>query len=216
MRHHLYGVLERPPLASRLPEAGVDEQSILVRRIGGLVLLSTLVEESPRPTPCCRRRHQEVLESVSVPGPLFPLRYGVSVPSREVEAWLAVRAPMIRAGLRTVRGKVEMHVNVLAPHFGMADVGRVQDVADRVTSASGIASWRGRLADTGGNAAVALAFLVPRAEVATFLARIAPVASRAADIAVVPSGPWPPFTFVPPLDAPLSHVPDAVAVSHAV
>jgi hypothetical protein len=63
---------------------------------------------------------------------------------------------------------------------------------------------------------MALTFLVPRAEVASFLGRIAPVVSRAADVAVVPSGPWPPFTFVPALDVPVPQFADSIPIPHAV
>src|SRR5436305_12707616 len=79
--HHLYGILERPPLASRLPDAGVDDRPVLVRRLGGLVVLSTLVESTPRPTPTALSRHCEVLTAAMTPGPLFPFHYGVSVPA---------------------------------------------------------------------------------------------------------------------------------------
>ena len=216
MLHHLYGILERPPLASRLPETGVDDRPVLARRLGGLVVLSTLVDATPRPSPCALRRHHDVLAAVTVPGPLFPLRYGVGVPLGALEPWLAVRAGRIRVGLRGMRGKVEMRVSVLALHFGSGDVERLQAVADRVTTAAGVATWRGRLSGTGGNAAVALAFLVPRAGVSTFLARIAPIASRAGDVAVVPSGPWPPFTFVPALDLATPRVDEPAAIPYAV
>ena len=48
--------------------------------------------------------------------------------------------------------------------------------------------------------AASVAFLVPRAEVPALLARIAPIASRAVGVAVVPTGPWPAYSFVPVLD----------------
>jgi hypothetical protein len=41
---------------------------------------------------------------------------------------------------------------------------------------------------------------VPRPDLTGFLSRIAPVASRAVGVAVVPTGPWPPYSFVPPLE----------------
>jgi hypothetical protein len=216
MLHHLYGILERPPLASRLPEVGVDDRPVLVRRIGGFVLLTSLLDATPRPGPAALKRHHEVLASVTVPGPLFPLRYGVGVPLGELEPWLAVRAARIRAGLHALRGKVEMRVSVLSLHFGTGDVGGLQAVADRVAKAAGVANCRGRLSGKGGNAAVALAFLVPRADVSTFLSRIAPIASRAGDLAVVPSGPWPPFTFVPAIDLPTPVVDEPAAIPYAV
>jgi len=105
---------------------------------------------------------------------------------------------------------------VLALHFGAGDVERLQAVADRVATAAGVANWRGRLSGRGSNAAVVLAILVPRDDVSTFLARIAPIASRAGDVAVVPSGPWPPFTFVPALDLPTTYVAGPAAIPYAV
>jgi hypothetical protein len=216
MRHHLYGILERPPLASRLPDVGVDDRPVLVRRIGGFVILSSLVEATPRPTPSALSRHHDVLAAVVVPGPLFPFAYGVGVPLGEIEPWLAVRASVLRAGLRAVRGRVEMRVNVLALHFGDGDPVRLCKVADRVAEATGLTSWRSRVLGRGDNATIALSFLVPRADVPTFLARIGPVASRAGDVAVVPSGPWPPSTFMPPLDALTPAVVERAAVPYAV
>ena len=200
MLHHLYGILERPPQASRLPDAGVDDRPVLVRPFANLVVLSTLLDTVPRPGPCALNRHHEVQAAVTVPGPLFPLPYGVGIPVGELERWLAMRATIVRTGLRAVRGKAEMRVSVLALRFGAGDPGRLCAVADRVAEATGLTSWRSRVSGRGGNATITLAFLVPRPDVATFLARIAPIASRAGDVAVVPSGPWPPTTFVPSLD----------------
>jgi Gas vesicle synthesis protein GvpL/GvpF len=214
--HHLYGILERPPLASRLPDAGVDDRPVLVRRLGGFVVVSTLVEATPHPTSAALKRHHDVLASITVPGPVFPLRYGVSVPVGGLETWLAIRAGGIRAAFHGLRGRVEMRVSVLSLHFGTGDVDGLQAVADRVATAAGVANWRGRLSGKGGNAAVVLAFLVPRVDVSTFLSRIAPIASRAGDVAVVPSGPWPPFTFVPALDLPTPALEEPAAMPHAV
>jgi hypothetical protein len=126
-----------------------------------------------------------------------------------------VRAGALRAGLRTVRKHVEMRVSVLALHFGDGDPVRLCRVADRVAEAAGLTTWRSRMSGRGGNATITLAFLVPRAEVAAFLARIAPVASRAGDVAVVPTGPWPPSTFVS-LDVAAAATPEPVAVPYAV
>ena len=216
MRHHLYGFLERPPQASGLPDAGVHDGAVLVRRLGGLVVLSTLIDAVPRRTPYAASRHRDVQAAVAIPGPFFPIPYGISVASAEIEAWLSVRAGTIRQGLRFLRGRVEMRVSVLALRLGDADPARLCTVADRVAAASGIVTWRSRTAGTGANIAISLAFLVSRADVPGFLARIAPLASRAGDVAVVPSGPWPAASFVPALDVPGSMVAGAVPVPYAV
>ena len=202
-------------MASRLPDVGVDDRPVLVRRIGGFVVLSTLLASCPRPTPRVLSRHDDVLAAATTPGPLFPLPYGVGVPVGELETWVAVRASALRAGLRAVRRRVEMHVSVLALHFGDGDPARLCRVADRVAEAAGLTTWRSRISGRGSNAAITLAFLVPRAEVPAFLARIAPVASRAGDVAVVPSGPWPPSTFVS-LDVTAPPLRESVAVPYAV
>ena len=81
------------------------------------------------------------------------------------------------------------------------DADGLRAVGDRLIEQAGVARWRYRsAAGAQGNAAASVAFLVPRREVAAFLSRIAPVASRAESIAVVPTGPWPPYSFAPPLE----------------
>jgi len=214
MLHHLYGILERPPQASRLPETGVGDGPVLLRRVGNLVMLFTPLDALPRRTPYALSRHREVQTAAATPGPFFPLPYGVTV--TDVEPWLAARAAAIRAGLRLVKGRVEMRVSVLALHFADADPRRLSVVADQVAEASGLTTWRSRTAGAGANIAISLAFLVRRAEVATFLARIAPVATHAGDVAVVPSGPWPASTFVPSLESPVLPALAAPAIPHAV
>jgi len=179
-------------------------------------VLSTLIDTVPRRSPYAASRHREVQAAVAVPGPFFPIPYGVSVVSAELEGWLAMRAATIRNGLRLVRGRVEMRVSVLALRLGDGDPVRLCTVADRVAAASGIATWRSSTAGTGANIAISLSFLVPRNDVAGFLARIAPLASRAGGVAVVPSGPWPAATFMPPLEVPGALVAGAAPVLYAV
>jgi hypothetical protein len=214
--HHLYGILERPLHASRVPDAGIDDRPVLVRRLGLFTVVSTLVDRTPRPTPSLRSRHDDVVSAVATPGPLFPLPCGVAVPTGALEAWLAVRAGRLRTGLRIVRGRVEMRVSVLALRFGAGDPARLCTVADRVAEATGLTSWRSRVSGRGDNATITLAFLVPRTDVPAFLARIAPVASRAGDVAVVPTGPWPAVSFVPALDLEVPEPVARVSVPYAV
>jgi hypothetical protein len=147
---------------------------------------------------------------------LFPLPFGVTLSTERLEPWLAPRAGTIRAALRVLKGRAEMRVSVVALHVGDGSPARLSAVAARLAEASGLSSWRSRSAGTGPNAAITLAFLVGAGEVSAFLARIAPVAARAGDVAVVPSGPWPASTFVPPLDAPAVSAVDTAAIPHAV
>ncbi len=66
--------------------------------------------------------------------------------------------------------------------------------------------------DEAGNPRSAFAVL-PRDEVTTLLARIAPVASRAGGIAVVPTAPGPAYSFAPSLLEPDAAVPGAAALA---
>jgi len=78
--------------------------------------------------------------------------------------------------------------------------------------AESVSDWRYRDGGLGGLVST-LAFLVPRDGVGDFLARVAPVAAaRASDVAVVPTGPWAPSSFAPPLPVPaLAAVPERLA-----
>ena len=187
----------------------------MARRIGSLTVLSSLVHSSPRPVRFALSRHLEVQAAAAVPGPFFPLPFGVTVPTDMLEQWLAVRAGTLRAALRMLKGRAEMRVSVVPLHVGDGNRARLCAIADHVAEASGVSSWRSRTAGTRANAAITLAFLVRAAEVPAFLTRIAPVAARAVDVAVVPSGPWPATTFVPPLERFLAS-PEERVIPHAV
>ena len=84
-----------------------------------------------------------------------------------------------------------------------ADERHLRELADQIVERAALAQWRYRPAGTAGNVVASVSFLLPRAELADFLARIAPVASRAVGVAVVPTGPWPAYSFVPAFDRPL-------------
>src|SRR2546426_477945 len=96
---------------------------------------------------------------------------------------------------------------------GAPGVVQLRELAERLVIQSGIERWRYRSPSRGSNVAGSVAFLVPRSEVDGFLARIAPVASRATGIAVVPTGPLPTYSFVPSFDrfpsAPLGQAAEA-------
>jgi hypothetical protein len=95
------------------------------------------------------------------------------------------------------------------PGDGADDPGEreLQAVAEALVERAALPQWRYRPSGSTGNVATTVAFLVPRTDLTGFLARIAPVASHAAGIAVVPTGPWAPYSFVPELDrAPLARL----------
>jgi hypothetical protein len=76
----------------------------------------------------------------------------------------------------------------------------LRSLAEALAERAGLPRWQYHPSGSAGNVAASAAFLVARADVPAFLARIAPVASHAAGIAVVPTGPGVPYSFVPDLD----------------
>src|SRR5437667_10506101 len=170
--------------------------------------------------------HHEVVATTLDAAAVVPFRFGTVVATADVDAWLDAHAQLVRTTLAQLRGCVEMSVKLLRLHCGhsiertcreCADgapgVVQLRELAERLVTQSGIERWRYRSPSSGSNVAGSVAFLVPRSEVDGFLARIAPVASRATGIAVVPTGPWPTYSFVPSFDrfpsAPLGQAAEA-------
>src|SRR5512145_1268523 len=212
MYQYLYAIADRLPAAWRPPVASVGSP-VLLRPLGDLVVLASTLEHPPKADATTLAVHNDVVATTLDAAATVPFRFGVVVVSSEVDAWLGAHAQLVRATLGQLRGRVEMSVKLLRLHCGhsigrtcreCADgapgVVRLRELAEQLVTQSGIERWRYRSPGGGSNVAGSVAFLVPRSEVTGFLTRIAPIASRAAGIAVVPTGPWPPYSFVPSFD----------------
>src|SRR4029453_6914688 len=129
-----------------------------------------------------------------------PFRFGVIVAAEDLDAWLAAHASLVNTTLAQLRGCVEMSVKLLRLHCGhsidrtcreCADgapgVVQLRELAERLVAPAGMERWGYRRPAGGSNVAGSVAFLVARSEVEGFLSRIAPIASRAPGIAVVPT-----------------------------
>jgi len=212
MYQYLYAIADRLPAAWRPPGASVGGP-VELRRLGDLVVLTSGLERPPEANARTLALHHDVVASTLDAAGTVPFRFGVVVAATDLEAWLAAHAPLVNTTLAQLRGYVEMSVKLLRLHCGhsidrtcreCADgapgVVQLRELAERLVTQAGIERWRYRSPGGGSNVAGSVAFLVARAEVDAFLARIAPIASRAAGIAVVPTGPWPPYSFVPTFD----------------
>lgn len=218
MNHYLYAIVERLPGRWRPPTAGVAGASVVPRRFDDLVVLTSLLETVPAASPRNLALHQDVLAGLVDATATLPMVYGTAVPFTELPGWLAAHRATVTAALRSVRGCVEMTVKLLrldgaiahrlvdraSPHpAGGSTVatgdGQLRALAEALTERAALPRWRYRPSGNAGNVAATVAFLVPRADLAGFLGRIAPVASHAAGVAVVPTGPWVPHSFVPDL-----------------
>ncbi len=184
------------------------------RALTGLVILSSATPVVPPASPTTLALHHDVVASALDADGLVPFRYGTALLAADVDGWLTRERSALDGALASVRGCVEMSVKLLrldtAPAAAApvdatrdaADERRLRELADQIVERAALAQWRYRPAGTAGNVVASVAFLLPRGELADFLARIAPVASRAVGVAVVPTGPWPAYSFVPTFDRP--------------
>jgi hypothetical protein len=213
---YLYAVVEGLPSGWRPPPPVVGERVERGNRTG-LVLLSSAASVIPPASPTTLALHHDVVASALDADGLVPFRYGTALRSSDLDDWLVRERPALDGALASVRGCVEMSVKLLrleaTPSGGpsvdamrdAADEQRLRELGDQIVERAALAQWRYRPAGTAGNVVASVAFLLPRAELPDFLARIAPVASRAVGVAVVPTGPWPAYSFVPTFDrAPLA------------
>ena len=219
MNHYLYAIVDRMPAAWRPPTNGLGDASVVPRRVDDVVVIGSLLETVPPATPRTLAIHHDIVATVLDAGALLPFRYGTAVPAATLHDWFAAHRAVLDAALGSVRGCVEMSVKLLrldgaldGRERGESGPGarQLQALADALVERAALPQWRYRPSGTGGNVAASIAFLVPRSDLPGFLARIAPVASHATGVAVVPTGPWPPYSFVPGFErAPLARVPAA-------
>lgn len=200
--HYLYAIVRGPTPAWRPPVRGVDGAAVMPCRLDNLLVLESRLAGVPPATPQRLDAHHGVVASALDADALLPFRYGVTVADGSLDAWLAERRTLVDDVLERVCGHVEMSVKILRLDGAMAEETRLREIADRLVECAAVTQWRRRPAGVSGNVAGGVAFLVAREDVPGFLARIAPVASRARGLAVVPTGPWPAYSFVPLLDRP--------------
>jgi len=210
---YLYALVEGLPPAWRAPGSGIGGAAVTVRRWGDRSLITATLDTVPAPNPRTLATHHDVVASTLDAHAVLPFRYATVAGALGPDAWLSSRREAIDSSLALIRGCVEMTVKLLrldgsvTPHLGAragggssADQRELKALGDHLIAHAELPHARYRPAGTAGNVAASVAFLVPRAELPAFLTRIAPIASRATGVAVVPTGPWPAYSFVPPFD----------------
>ena len=214
MHHYLYALVEGLPAAWRPPADGVGGAAVTVRRCGDRSLITASVDAVPPPNPRTLAAHHDVVASTLDAHAVLPFRYATVAGALGPEGWMASRRDAIDTSLALVGGCVEMTVKLLrldcsVTHLvgnrnghddGSADERALKALSEHLIAHAELPHARYRPAGTAGNVAASVAFLVPRLELPAFLSRIAPIASRATGVAVVPTGPWPAYSFVPPFD----------------
>lgn len=204
---YLYAITQGLPETWRPPGAGVGD-TIVAQPVRDLLLVSSPIGAVPARTLSAEAAHDDIVASLLEAPAVLPFRFGTVVAEAKLESWLEACGPRIRAGLADVRGRVEMIVRLLRLDQRSGDpasdgdltAAALRALAERLVERAGLARWQYCPTGRGANLAASVVFLVPREDVPAFLARIAPVAARAENMAVVPTGPWPAYSFAPSLD----------------
>jgi len=201
---YLYAVADNLPSWWEAPREGIDGAAVVRTEVEGLTLVSSRFASVPALTRRARYTHHDVVGTLLDARAIVPFPFGTVVPESQLLRWVSTRLPVIRASLRDVAGHVEMTVRLMrldstAERDRREGGSLLRALADRLVERAGLPHWRYQSADRG-DVAASVAFLVPRGDLTEFLAHIAPVASRAEGLAVVPTGPSAPYSFTPPLD----------------
>lgn len=213
-QRYLYALVEDLSSRWRPPAVGVGGGSVGAHAVRDLVLVSGPLNLPPARTPRAEAAHQDVLAGLLDAKAVVPFRFGTVVAETDLPRWLDTRWSRMRAAMAELRGHIEMSVRLLRLDQGRerGPAGRetaatlLRGVAERLVERANLPVWRYYPTGHGVNVAASVAFLVPSDDVAAFLARIAPVAARAQDVAVVPTGPWAAYSFAPPLEEPTAVV----------
>jgi hypothetical protein len=166
--------------------------------------------------------HERIVERLMEERAVLPMRFGsVLAGDDAVEAMLSSRRAELTEGLHRVRGAVELGVRIAwdedaggRPPDAAAGPGtaylmglargrrRAGELAERVDRCvTGLARARVQRLLAASSLPVSAAYLVDRANVDAFRARIAELGSELSGMDVVCTGPWPPYSFAEGLRA---------------
>ena len=167
--------------------------------------------------------HEQVVERLMAEGPVLPMRFGSCLPScAAVRAALAARRDGLHGALEAVRGRVELAVRARrvagngghdalpaevaadADHAGRGYVRHKLEALDQIDAAgaalhaplaAAAVAERRRPVRTSGEVLRA-SYLVERAAVAEFRSLAQRLQGEHAEVAMLCTGPWPPYSFV--------------------
>jgi hypothetical protein len=147
-------------------------------------------------------RHEEIVEALMEDRDLLPVRYGTRFADDDAAAAaLSRRHAELAAALGRVRGAVELSVRVLDTRPPADDERlRAKAAALRTVHEPLAALSRATTQRPAGDPSELLraAYLVQRAAIEPFAARVAQLQAAHPDLRLLCTGPWPPYSFAEP------------------
>jgi hypothetical protein len=185
-------------------EAPPPEPLWAVRR-GNLSLLCGPASGIAEPTPDDLWRHEALLERLLEDRDLLPVRFGTVVADEDAAARvLDERHDELVAGLDRVRGAVEVALRVRArepaqPAEGLSGREYLDAKGGPARTANHVHEALAELARESvvhtRDDLLRAAYLVERGEVEAFVAAVRRLQEAHSDVALLCTGPWPPFSF---------------------
>jgi hypothetical protein len=196
----------------------------------GVLAAVTRHEHAPRePAPDALWTHERVVERLMAERAVLPMRFGSTFPDdAALRTALSGRLDRLVAALDRVRGRVELGVRVIAtgdgdvtapdppPASGRDYVlaklargrrsARLADTVHKPLAALAVAARRQRTREPGE--VLRAAYLVDNRELGAFRAAVDRLARERPDLALLCTGPWPPYAFVEvetPTHEPIAH-----------
>jgi hypothetical protein len=215
---HVYGFVEE---LAALPElAGVDDAPLEQRRVSELELV---VSRSQAPTGEVSReavlRHAQVVEELmSRSRAVLPAQFGRAFGGEdELESAVESQAGELTRGLHRVRGCAEFGLRVVGPpaektaaassgaeymQARLAETKKQERLVEELHEPLARLSREARLNGRSTRSLVEAAYLVPVERVADFREAVRRLETDRPDLAVVCTGPWPPYSFAGEEDGP--------------
>jgi hypothetical protein len=205
----VYGICDRPELAPPR-RRGLAQAPLEGLREGGLLAVFTQHAHSVgEPAPDALWAHERVVERLMADRSVLPMRFGSTVADEEaLRRVLAERQVSLLGALARIGSRVELGVRVLE-HSDNGDtravfsgrdylLSKLRDGAraDRVHEPLAALAADSRLQPPrGAHEVLRGAYLVDRTVVPRFSAGVARLQRAHPEVAILCTGPWPPYTF---------------------
>jgi gas vesicle protein GvpL/GvpF len=217
----VYAICERPEIPAPR-RRGLAQAPLEGVRAGELLAVITRHSHTPaEPAPDALWAHERVVERLMADRAVLPMRFGTTMPDTEtLTATIVRRHAELLQRLDAVRGRVELGVRAIvsdgapdsAPPAVQPDarprngrdylMGKLQEERRIDHAATALHEPLARLAvdsrrQPGAPGEVLrAAYLVDRADVGRFLARVEGLQRAQSTTSVLCTGPWPPYSFV--------------------
>jgi hypothetical protein len=208
----VYAVCERPdvPLPSvrglgRVPVEGIED--------GPLVAVVSRHEQPPdHPARDVLWEHERVVESVMAERVVLPMRFGTTLScARSVRTALAARRVALLAVIEAVRGRVELGVRATRPRSARVPAATGdQYLQEKLSTARTVAALHEALAalafaarrwpERAPRELLRASYLVERPALAQFRGAVEQLQREHPEVALLCTGPWPPYSFVDAAD----------------